>query len=227
MTVVVYRLEATTVSARSNNSIVAVSTTGKPQISEINDMENLTEALGWLFNYTAAKLPDESSPTFLIWDNSEGQSEHDWAVEAFHTLKSSVAFVLWFFSVNNYGNQDLSPQALPSEFHTIAAISKRSIQFVVDRRMFYLYISLQLVPIALGWVAFIWSMRNSRRQTKLSSFPLLDFVLKTSLDGVILPQEEVLNAEDESFIKFSDEVVVHLANGSSLKTDETTSECAA
>jgi hypothetical protein len=37
----------------------------------------------------------------MFWNKSPGLSEHDWAVEAYKTLKSALPFVLGDFSANN------------------------------------------------------------------------------------------------------------------------------
>ena len=56
-----YQHQATAISARSNNSIVAVSNISLPGMTNITDVQSLQIAMGWLLNYTAAKLPVESS----------------------------------------------------------------------------------------------------------------------------------------------------------------------
>jgi hypothetical protein len=218
-TVQTYRRQATTISARSNNSIVAVSNIGDAVPSSIADIQALQTALGWLFNSTAAGLPFQSSLVYEIWRTSTGLSEHDWEVEAYKTLTSSLAFALWFFTPNSYGNQayakaiNANPQTasgvLPSEYQTVAAVAQPSTHFVVDRNMFILYVVLQAIPVVIAWVIYAMVLITSLPRTTPSSFPLLDFWFKADMVGSLPSVEEMEDTGDSELISMASGIIIH------------------
>lgn len=129
----------------------------------------------------------------MFWNKSPGQSEYDWGIDAYQTLKSTLAFVLWEFSANNFGDPQLSaPNSpypngevtfLPAEFHTSASACKPFTHIAVDRRMFGLYIALQSLPIIFCWMVLLWRIWNGFSKGQISSFPLIDFFFKAQLAG--------------------------------------------
>jgi hypothetical protein len=222
-TVQSYQRQATAISARSNNSILAVSNIGPAEPSGITDIHALQAALSWLFNCTAAGLPVESSLVYEIWDTSAGLSEHDWAVEAYKTLTSSLAFALWFFTPNSYGNPayreaiNANPQnawkVLPSEYMTVAAVAQPSTHFVVDRGMFNLYVVLQAIPVIVAWVIYVMLLITGLPSTSLSSFPLLDFWFKADMVGPLPSKEEMASSGDSELINVSGGLIIRRTGG--------------
>jgi hypothetical protein len=218
-TVQSYRRQATAISARSNNSIVEVINIGQAEPSNITDIQALQDALSWLFNCTAAGLPIQSSLVYQIWDTSAGLSEHDWAVEAYKTLTSSLAFALWFFNPNSYGNPaytnaiNTNPQnaweVLPSEYVTVAAAAQPSTHFVVDKGMFLLYVVLQAIPVVVAWVIYVVLLIIGLPKTTISSFPLLDFWFKANMVGPLSPREEMADCGDSELINMSGGITIH------------------
>jgi hypothetical protein len=181
---------ATATCARSNNSILSVSDLGVPTLLPLNDTDALQLALGWLLNYTAAELPPVSSIAFLFWNRNEGLSEHDWSVIAYQTLTNILAFTSWFFSDNQYGNPDIAnstsnsgPDTLPKEFHTMASMSKPVSKFIMDRRMFAVYMVLQVIPLIFCWAVLLWHIAGRFPRVEASSFPVLDFMFKAECQG--------------------------------------------
>jgi hypothetical protein len=210
-TMTVFERMATTTCARDNNSILSVSELGHPSQVVISNTTALISALVWLLNYTAAGLPPESSITFLFWNINPGLSEHDWAVVAYDTLTSMLAFVLWFFSANGPGNPQMTTSApgpdgesafLPSEFHTTASFSHSLTRFVIDRRMFALYVVFQALPLLFSWMALLWRLLCKLPEVRVSSFPTLDMVLKARLSD--MPATNI-----DRLAKARDKVLVH------------------
>jgi hypothetical protein len=131
----------------------------------------------------------------LFWNKSPQGSEHDWEVEAYKTLKSTLAFVLWEFSANNDGNPQFSGSTvddmssngvidfLPAEYYTTAVVCRPYTRFVVDARMFGLYIALQSLPVLFCWAVLFWRLTSLWRGINVSSFPLVDFMFKTRTVG--------------------------------------------
>jgi hypothetical protein len=202
-------------------SIIAVSNITTPQPHEfgLNDAVSLAQAMGGLFNFTAANLPIESSIVYPFLDiRTSKVSEADWAVEASKTLQNSLAYNLWFFNTNFYGNpnyKNLNERGLPSEFNTVASLCQPSTRFIVDKLMLKAYVALQIIPILFSWVVYIWILITGLPTTELSSFALLDFVFKTDMVSELPLREELMNAGDAKMLEVSEKVVVRGASGRS------------
>jgi hypothetical protein len=154
------------------------------------DVQSLRVALGWLLDYKAAGIPPWSSLVYQIWDNGQGLSEHDWVVSSSQTLQSSLCFALWFFTGNNYGNMAFNSSLtegsgwteLPQEFRTTASFATSYTGFVVDKRMFILYILLQSLPISLCYTVLAWAVWKGHSRAESTSFPLIDFLFKARVE---------------------------------------------
>jgi hypothetical protein len=222
----VFARQAAVTCARSNNSIISVSDLSSPSLSPFIDISDLQRGLGWLLNYTAASLPPESSITFLFWNHNAVQSEHDWAVDAYKTLQSIVAFTTWFFTENNFGNPQMAnlnasfnaqeeEYFLPNEFHTTASTAKMSTRFVIDKKMFAVYIVFQALPLLFCWIVLLWRIVGCLSKVDTSSFPILDFLFKAEgwerLQKKV--DEENLVSGERKFQK-TDERSLHLEKAS-------------
>ncbi|KAF2464867.1 uncharacterized protein BDR25DRAFT_318859 [Lindgomyces ingoldianus] len=205
---------ATTTCVRSNKTIVSVSDLTNTRFRElgVKDVEALHLAMNWLLNHTAAGLPFPSSPTWLFWNREGlGGNVYDWSIETYQALKSMMAYILWEFSVNNWGNPrmanatqlpDGQVEFLPAEFHTTAATVRPLTKFVLDRRMFALYIIFQSLPVLFSWAAAAWMLYIRLPRPELSSFPLMDLVFKSSFVGCpIQDSESLVDGEEKDFIK--------------------------
>jgi hypothetical protein len=181
--------QAAVTCARSNNSIISVSDLLLPSLSPAINISDLQMGLGWLLNYTAAGLPPESSIAFLFWNHNAVQSEHDWAVDAYKTLQSILAFTTWFFTENNFGNPQMAnPNAsfnaqeeeyfLPIQFHTTASTAKQSTRFIIEKRMFAVYVVFQALPLLFCWIVLLWRISGCLSKVETFSFPILDFLFK-------------------------------------------------
>ena len=165
-------------------------------------MSNVEPASNWHWvGYSITPQPASLQrlvTTFMFWNFSPGQSESDWAVEAYKTLKkSTLAFVFWEFNENSFGNPQFGgsnttwPQwpigiSATSEYHTTASLCRPYTRFVVDAQMFGLYIALQSVPLLLCWAVLFWRSWKGLLWPSPSSFPLVDFTLKFRPSGTPL-----------------------------------------
>lgn len=174
-TLALYSLRASTICARSNNSILSVTDIGKPTQNEI-DIHGLNLALNWLLNYTAEGLPAISSIPYLFWNAQPGLGFHDWSIVAYQSLKSLVAFPIWEFSVNNFG--DPFNQTLPPDFSTSASLCQRYDKIILDPGAFIAYLVLQSTVLASFCAVIILRLVYKSVIPELSSYPLVDFTAK-------------------------------------------------
>jgi hypothetical protein len=140
---------------------------------------------------------------------------------------------LWFFTENNYGNQELAKainanpttafESLPRQYYTVASVPRSSIRFVVNKQMFMLYVVLQSFPLLFAWIVFIWTQIRGLPNIRPSSFPLLDYTLKVDMIGNIPTREEMMDAGDATLLRIAGGIVIRRARGSNLEKDGTTS----
>jgi hypothetical protein len=183
-TFTVYSRQATTICARSNNSILAVSDLTSPAQNTNIDVTAFNTVMAWLLDYTSAKLPPASSIAFLFWNSQMQLSSNFWSTDVYTALKSLLAFVLWEFNVNNYGNPIMRPSPhqeityLPPEYYTNASICNPYVKVVVDPRMFAAYLILQLVVLLFVWASLIIIWLSRSMLPEISSYRLIDFAAK-------------------------------------------------
>lgn len=145
------------------------------------NMTALHRAVGWLLNYTASGLPAESSINFWFWFDPSSIYSAVWEGNAYTTLQSLLAFIIWEFCTNNNENPALqtgSQSALPAPFQTTASISVPYTRFVLNRGAFITYLILQSSALALCWSVIVWQCISGHRHPKISSYPLIDFASK-------------------------------------------------
>jgi hypothetical protein len=174
-TLTVYSLLATTTCAQNNNSILSVSDLRRPTQNDI-DLDGLDIALHWLLNYTAQGLPAVSSISYLFWEAPSKLGYHDWSIVAYQSLKSLVAFPIWEFSRNNFGDPRLEP--LPDEFKISASLCRPYYKLILNPWLFAAYLVLQSAVIMCCCVVIVWRLVCRIVIAELSSYPLVDFAAK-------------------------------------------------
>ncbi|KAI3571338.1 hypothetical protein IWW34DRAFT_709896 [Fusarium oxysporum f. sp. albedinis] len=206
---------ASSINGAENNTILSVSNLITKDATSRVDVEALSLAVGWLLNYTAANLPVESSVDFQFWETGSDAYKAIWEADAYRTLKSIVAFVLWEFSGNNNGNPAVAntePKGqtpdLPAEFHVLASICQLFTRFIIDRASFIVYIVLQSAALIPCWIVVLWGFGIYRQMPAATSFPVVDF-------GVKLRQMQSLDDRPFSDIRRDDEDkrVIHVLHG--------------
>lgn len=93
-----------------------------------------------------------------------------------------LAFPLWWFQPNNYGNPDLKMRdmidTLPKEFYTTARITRPYVKLTIDRLMFITFVILEssVLLFILAVLLYLWIATPPL--PKISSYPLVDFAFK-------------------------------------------------
>lgn len=122
----VYRRQASMAVARSNFSILSLIDIGPPSQNTAIDLPAFRSALEWLLDYNASGIPAPSSIAETFWDAQEQLTNEHWSGVPYQTMQSILAFPLWQFNENNFGNIELKSQtivsSLPPEFYTKASI---------------------------------------------------------------------------------------------------------
>lgn len=136
----------------------------------------------WLLNYTAEGLPAISSIPYLFWNAQGGVTYHDWSIVAYQSLKSLIAFPIWEFSRNNFGDPRLEP--LPEEFNISASLCRPYYKIILDSRAFVAYLVLESVVLMFCWAVIVWRLLGRVVIGKLSSFPMVDFAAKLVEKGI-------------------------------------------
>ena len=211
----VYNRQMTTVCAASNNSILSVYDLGASELNQAINITALHLAVGWLLNYTASGLPAESSINFWFWFAPSGTYTSLWEANAYTTLQSLLAFIIWEFCTNNNENPAVVPEEsgelpnLPAAFQTTASISQPYPRFVLNRVTFIIYLILESLALILCWSVIVWQCMSCPHHLEISSYPLVDFASKLhekpALDGGSAPslRSVVSAASDDKAIRHS------------------------
>jgi hypothetical protein len=148
MTFFVYERRAGVVAARSNFSMLSVINEDAATINTDIDLERYQEALRWLLDFKAAGIPAASSIVEFFWSAPLQLTNTYWSIELRQAMQSVLAFPLWVFNANNYGNIALAQlndtSSVAAEYHTTAAVASPFTRIVVNRSMFILFVVLEV-----------------------------------------------------------------------------------
>ncbi|KAK6849277.1 hypothetical protein PG995_013110 [Apiospora arundinis] len=180
-----HSLQASFVSSRKNYTIVSiVDTTEATPILDL-DLPAYRDALRWLLNYTDANLPPPTSIAQSFW-SSQGLLEDPsaWGILA-QNFQSILVFPFWLFNANNWGNTQIQLNAtistMPPEFYTEASLVEPYTKLRVDKGMFALFLTLQIVALLFVAGVVVWVWLGKRPARKASSFPLFDILFRAEL----------------------------------------------
>ena len=181
-----YSRTASFIVSRSNFSILSVSQISPPAHIVDTNINAIRQALHWLLDYSSAGIPATTSIAQHFW-SAQGQLENDlWSIEFYQVFQSILAFPFWHFNPNNYGNTQLTTNEiasnLPREFYTTAAIVSPNTQIRVNKTTFTIFALLEGLIITFVWLALLATWLIAKRLPEISSYPLLDFSLKTELE---------------------------------------------
>ncbi|KAK8047435.1 hypothetical protein PG996_015499 [Apiospora saccharicola] len=102
-------------------------------------------------------------------------------------FQSILVFPFWLFNVHNWGNTQIKENetisTLPPEFYTEASLVEPYVKLRVDKGMFALFLTFQILAILFvsGVVVWVWLSKGPAR--KPSSFPLFDIVFRAQVRG--------------------------------------------
>jgi len=226
----VFSRQATVISARSNLTITGISdlTPPIPIPMTVSDVAAYKAALSWLMDYSAANIPAQSSILEIFWDNQGSLSGTYTDGILLQNFRSILAFPIWLFNANNYGNTALNKAelnvGLPTEFYTGAAVVSPLVKLHFDSTLLKVFIVLEGVVLLTLWVALLWLFPpwSSGASFFISSFPAFDFLFKTDVLEVASDSRlnnagdagQLKTAEESKILKRVNQVVVYAAAGS-------------
>ncbi|KAF2464221.1 uncharacterized protein BDR25DRAFT_159442, partial [Lindgomyces ingoldianus] len=182
-TMSVYKRTASIVASRKNYSISAVTNFGQAEQNSAIDIASFRNGLAWFLDFNASSTPPPSSVAEHFWNGQEQLGSPYWSSELTRLLQGMLAFPLWYFQPNNYGNPDLQMKdmidRLPKEFYTKAQITRSYTRMTIDREMFIAFIILESLVLMSIWAILLWLWSTRPSLPKLSSYPLVDFAFKS------------------------------------------------
>lgn len=179
----VYNRTVDLVASRLNYSISSVTENGPADKSSPIDIPAFRDALAWFLDFNASATPPPSSFAEPFWSGQEQLKDPSSSSELMRLLQSMLAFPLWYYQPNNYGNPDLDVKnmidGLPSAFYTKARITRPYMRITIDREMFIAFVVLHGLVLIFIWGVLLWVWIARPTLPKLSSYPLVDFAFKS------------------------------------------------
>ncbi|KAK8099580.1 uncharacterized protein PG998_012821 [Apiospora kogelbergensis] len=210
----VFSRRATLIVSQSNHSIMAVEDLTEAIALPSIDLVAYKRSLDWLLNFTAANIPAASSvaANFAVGDEYLLDLSTDGVLS--RNFQSLLAFPLWFFSDNSWGNaawqSDTVATTLPPQYHTMASIVVPYSKVGFDRSMFYIFIALQGTALAFIWIVLAWVWLCSTPLPYISSFPLFDTNFKLEMLELSQGQGIVRQADDSHLLELVSQERVHI-----------------
>lgn len=178
------------------------------------DLAAYKMSLDWVLNFTAANIPAASSvaANFAVVDENLPDPSTDGVLS--RNFQSILAFPLWFFSDNSWGNvalqSDTAATTLPPQYRTVASIVAPYGKIEFDRTMFYIFIALQGTALLFIWIVLAWVWLCSTPLPYISSFPLFDTNFKLEMLELSQGQGIVRQADDSHLLELVSQERVHI-----------------
>ena len=209
-TVSFYERTATMLSSRTNLTIVEISRLSTPRkvaISE-DDIKGYRAALAWLLDYSKAGIPAPSSIVEGFWSSRDKLGESTIDGILLQNLRSILAFPVWLFNANNWGNSGVQGDKLsafvPAEYYKTASIVKPYVKLKFDPTILVLFVVFQGGVLIFLWGLWAWTTVVVRKLPVVSSFPLYDFTFKLGIEMAEASREKVWNAGDAQVLDLVD-----------------------
>ena len=202
----IYSRTSTIVASRSNSSIVSLTELSQPiRVSRPNVLE-YRQAIDWLLDFQSAGIPSPSSIAAVFWNGQQQLSNAYWASELAVAFRSIVAFPLWMFQPNNFGNIALAAQEitsdLPPEMYTTASIATPQTRIVIDNAVYTVFVIFQSTVLVFVLGVLLWLILSGNSgDIQISSYPLLDLWLKISKPAFVQPSQNILQADDAELLE--------------------------
>jgi hypothetical protein len=181
-TLTLYNTVATVAVDRLSFSIISVLDVGNPVADPAIDIAGYRQALDWLLDFHSAGIPATSSIAEIFWDGQSEFNSNYSASSVYTTFQSILAFPIWLFNANNFGNTELAPNQidpnLPKQFYTTASISTPYTKIAIGQWIFWAFVALEIAVHSFIWIALLWICFTEPHPPQLSSYPLIDFVIK-------------------------------------------------
>ncbi|KAH8671538.1 hypothetical protein BX600DRAFT_434637 [Xylariales sp. PMI_506] len=172
---------------RSNLTIMGLSELSAPDHIDVSesDVAGYMSALSWLLDYSAANIPAPSSVIEIFWSNQDSLSDTFVDGILLQNFRSVLAFPVWLFNANNYGNTEISGkilnQGLPFEFYTQAAVVAPLVKLKFDPNLLVVFMCLEGIVLVFLWATTLFLLLpwSSEAPVPLSSYPIFDFLFKS------------------------------------------------
>ncbi|KAL3443429.1 hypothetical protein BJX65DRAFT_311930 [Aspergillus insuetus] len=194
----VFNRRASSVSSRSNMTILSVTSTNTPAQNPSIDLQTYRAAIAWILDFNSAIIPGPTSVAALFWNGQTQLSQTYWYPELKHTFQSILAFPLRMFHANGVGNVDVDggqlSDKLPPEFYTNASIAVPHERIIINMAMFSIFVVLQGSLHLFVWTVLVWLWIKRLALPVISSYPLVNFAFKTKYKGrnhVAAKREEI------------------------------------
>ncbi|KAL3493909.1 hypothetical protein BJX62DRAFT_234763 [Aspergillus germanicus] len=182
----VFSRKTTFIAARSNMSLISITSAGPPTQNTALDLEGFQAAIRWILDFNAANIPGPTSIAQQFFSGKGQLQNAYWSPILTQTFHSVLAFPFWFFNPNNLGNIEgygtsITPN-LPPEFYTTASVVTPHSRILISPVMFSTFITLQAILHVSIWAAFVWLvLPRPPSLPEITSYPLFNFAFKTRL----------------------------------------------
>ncbi|KAL4994396.1 hypothetical protein BDV10DRAFT_189064 [Aspergillus recurvatus] len=239
----VFTRETTFVAARSNMSIVSVTSSSPPKQTPSLDIASFRAALTWILDFNSSGIPPATSIAQQFYSSQEQLKSRYWSPDLKQTFHSLLAFPFWFFNANNLGNVENHGQGisdhLPPEFYTNASLATSHSRIIISPAAFFAFIVLQSILHLFIWSVFVWLCFKRPSLPAITSYPLWNFASKAIVKrrdpfsgkgsqayrlGFPVPPPGILGAKDGDVLSSLEHCTHFLHTGDKLPTvssDET------
>ena len=183
-TITFHRRHANLLVSQANYTITSASASGDsdPVAAPVADLAAYKEVLRWLLDYSAANIPAPSSIVENFWTASAQLQNPTTDAFFLQNFRSILAFPVWLFNANNYGNDALTEKAmasdLPPEFYMQASLVRPFLMLRFDPAILAAFVACQGVVILFSAGVLIWAMCHAKTLPIVSSFPVFDSYFK-------------------------------------------------
>jgi hypothetical protein len=181
-----------------------------------DDISQYRAALRWLLDFKAANIPPPSSIIQNFWNVHDELNSSSTYGTLGQTFQSILAFPIWLFNANNYGNTDLLENqvvsTLPPEFYTTASVVEAYSIIRFNPIMYWLFLCFEALTLLFVWVLLLWGWLRPLRggMPALSSFGDFDAVFKTRVGTSWDPHYvNVWNLDNAKIIKMMKDGTVY------------------
>jgi hypothetical protein len=151
-----------------------------------DDVEAYRDVLHWLLDYSAANIPPPSSILENFWTAREQLQNPTTDVFFLQAFQGILAFPVWLFNANNYGNDALAEKTmvdpasglLAPEFYTRASLVRPYLKLKFDPTVLVVFGACQLVVLMFSAVVLAWAAHRAAALPSVSSFPVFDCYFK-------------------------------------------------
>ncbi|KAK0616412.1 hypothetical protein B0T14DRAFT_568017 [Immersiella caudata] len=221
----IHTLTTTLLTSRSNLTILSLSSTSPPTPFSFNasSLSAYRSSLAWLLDYPRSGIPAPSSILEIFWSNQASLSDPFIDGVILQSFRSLLAFPIWLFNANNYGNTQIKGQVLnsnlPAEFYTKAGVVKPLVKLKFDKWLVAGFVALEGVVLVVLWGALVWLFvpwgSRAVKHGASTAFPVVDWLFGAEADASeVVGSDEIGLAGSKEVVERFGGVRVHAASGS-------------